>query len=59
MVCGRKVVRQMQMYLEAILEELQFLEEGQAPEEELLTPLLHIVEILSKVEEEEHGTDNI
>lgn len=52
-VCGRKVARQMQMYLEAILEELQFLEEGQVPEEELLTPLLHIVEILDKVKEDE------
>ncbi len=59
-VCGRKVARQMQMYLEAILEELQFLEEGQVPEEELLTPLLHIVEILRKAEEdEENGTDII
>lgn len=59
-VCGRKVARQMQMYLEAILEELQFLEEGQVPEEELLTPLLHIVESLRKAEEdEENGTDII
>lgn len=59
-VCGRKVARQMQMYLEAVLEELQFLEEGQVPEEELLTPLLHIIEILNKSEEDEnYGTDII
>ena len=59
-VCGRKGARQMQMYLDAVLEELQVLEEGQVPEEELLTPLLHIVEILSKSEEDEnYGTDII
>lgn len=59
-VCGRKVARQMQMYLEAVLEELQFFEEGQVPEEELLTPLLHIIEILNKSEEDEnYGTDII
>lgn len=59
-VCGRKVARQMKMYLEAVLEELQFLEEGQVPEEELLTPLLHIVELLNKEEEdEEYGKDII
>lgn len=59
-VCGRKVARQMQMYLEAVLEELQFLEEGQVPQEELLTPLLHIIEILNKSEEDEnYGKDII
>ena len=59
-VCGRKVARQMQMYLEAVLEELQFLEEGQVPQEELLTPLVHIIEILNKSEEDEnYGTDII
>ena len=52
-VCGRKVARQMQMYLEAILEELQFMEDGVVPEEEILAPLQHILDILSKDEKKE------
>ena len=57
-VCGRKVARQMQMYLEAILEELQFLEEKDSLGEEVLTPLRHILEILNK-EDEMDGTNII
>ena len=51
-VCGRKVAREMQMYLEAILEELQFLEEGQVIDTEALTPLKHILDILGTEDEE-------
>ena len=36
-VCGRKVAREMQMYLEAILEELQNMETTEEMDEELLT----------------------
>lgn len=52
MVCGRKVARQMQMYLEAILEELQFLEEDAELDKEVLIPLKHILEILEKEDSE-------
>ena len=45
-VCGRKVAREMKMYLEAILEELQFMEPDGDMDEELLTPLKHILRIL-------------
>lgn len=64
-VCGKKVAKKMQVYLEAIeaiLEELQFMEEGTVPEEEILAPLQHILEILNKDEEKEdldYGTDII
>ncbi len=51
-VCGRKVAREMKMYLEAILEELQFLEEGVVPEEEVFLPLQHILKILNAEESE-------
>ena len=51
MVCGVKVARTMEAYLEAILEELQFLEEGAIPKEELVTSLQHILEILERAEE--------
>lgn len=51
-VCGRKVAREMQMYLEAILEELQFMEEGTVPEEEVLLPLQRVLEILEAEEVE-------
>lgn len=50
-VCGIKVARAMQMYLEAILEELQFLEEGAVPKEELVTSLQHVLEILERAED--------
>lgn len=50
-VCGIKVARTMKMYLEAILEELQFMEEGAVPKEELLTTLRHVLEILERAED--------
>lgn len=46
-ICGRKVAREMQMHLEAILDELQRLETAEEMHEELLTPLKHILEILN------------
>ena len=52
-VCGRKVAREMQMYLEAILEELQNMEITEEMDEELLTPLKHILEILNAEEDEQ------
>ena len=52
-VCGRKVAREMQMYLEAILEELQNMETTEEMDEELLTPLKHILEILNSEEDEQ------
>ena len=51
-VCGRKVAREMEMYLEAILEELQFMEEGCVSEEKILLPLQRVLEILSAEEVE-------
>ncbi len=47
-VAGKKVARKMEMYLETMLEELQFLEEeaGSVDLEELLMPLKHILTIL-------------
>jgi hypothetical protein len=50
-VCGRKVAREMRQYLEAILEELQFMEPGVVPEEEVFLPLKHILTILNAEEE--------
>ena len=54
-VCGQNVARQMRMYLEAVLEELQFLDEHGKNEkgevvnlEELLMPLGMILEMLGK-----------
>lgn len=52
-VCGRKVAREMQLYLEAILEELQNMETTEEMDEELLTPLKHILEILNAEEDEQ------
>ena len=52
-VCGRKVAREMQMYLEAILEELQNMETTEETDQELLTPLKHILEILNAEEDEQ------
>ena len=51
-VCGRKVARKMQMYLEAILEELQFMEEDAELDKEVLIPLKHVLEILEKEDSE-------
>ena len=49
-VCGKKVAKKMQMYLEALLEELQFMPEGSVPEEEILLPLKHILRVLGAEE---------
>lgn len=52
----------MQVYLEAISEKLQFMEDEVVPEEEILAPLQHILEILNKDEKKEdsdYGTDII
>ena len=58
-VCGRKVARQMQMYLEGILEELQFSEREEVAEE-IIIPLKHILAMLDKESEvSSYGTDNI
>ena len=51
-VCGRRVASQMQMYLEAILEELQFMEEDAELDKEVLIPLKHVLEILEKEDSE-------
>ena len=56
-VCGRKVARKMQMYLEAILEELQFMEENAELDKEVLTPLKHVLEILEKEDSEPEGLE--
>lgn len=48
-VAGKKVARKMEMYLEAMLEELQFMSEDEKNNtnlEELLIPLKHILTIL-------------
>ena len=51
-VCGKKVAKKMQMYLEALLEELQFMPEGSVPEEEIFLPLKHILRVLGAEETE-------
>lgn len=53
-VGGVKVARKVQVHLETILEELQFLEEEKIADtdfEELLVPLKHVLTILSQNEE--------
>ena len=50
-VCGRKVAKEMQMYLEAILEELQemnFSEEKPGDLDEVIHPLKHILRLLDE-----------
>ena len=54
-VCGRKVAREMQMQLEAILEELQRVDQLGELEEEVLTPLRSILEIIGADEEMQKG----
>lgn len=51
-VCGRKVAGQMRMYLEAILEELQFMGKDADIDKEVLIPLKHVLEILEKEDSE-------
>lgn len=55
-VGGRKVAKKVQIHLETMLEELQFLEEEHVSEvdlEELLVPLKHILTILGADEAEQ------
>jgi len=54
-VCGRKVAREMQMQLEAILEELQRVDQLGELEAEVLTPLRRILEIIGADEEMQKG----
>lgn len=52
-VVGKKVARKMEMYLEAMLEELQFLEEKNLSDidfDEMLMPLKHILTILKETD---------
>ncbi len=56
-VCGKKVAKKMEMYLEAILEELQFMDTTKELDEEVLLPLRHILEILGKEEKERNKTN--
>lgn len=50
-VCGRKVAREMRMQLEAVLEELQYLDTTAKLDEELLIPLQSIIEIINADDE--------
>ncbi len=56
-VCGRKVAREMQEVLEALLEELQYLEEGVVPSAEIMEPLKNVLEILN-TEDVENKLEN-
>ena len=47
MVGSRKMAREMRIYLEAILEELQGLGEGVVPREEVWFPLIRILTMLN------------
>ena len=52
-VVGKKVARKMQMYLEAMLEELQFLQDENMSDidfDEMLMPLKHILTILKEMD---------
>lgn len=55
-VCGRKVARQMRMYLEAILE-VKFMDEDAEIDKELLIPLKRVLEILEKEDSESEGLE--
>lgn len=50
-VGGRKVIREVQMQLEAILEELQFLDDNTDIEEDIIVPLKTVLEVLAADEE--------
>ena len=50
-VGGRKVIREVQMQLEAILEELQFLDDNTDIEEDIVVPLKIVLEVLTADEE--------
>ena len=47
----------MRMYLEAILEELQFMDEDAEIDKELLIPLKCVLEILEKEDSESEGLE--
>ena len=52
-VAGKKVARKMEMYLEAMLEELQFLQDENISNiefDEMLMPLKHILTILKEMD---------
>lgn len=52
-VVGKKVARKMEMYLEAMLEELQFLQDENMSDidfDEMLMPLKHILTILKETD---------
>lgn len=52
-VAGKKVARKMEMYLEAMLEELQFLQDENMSDidfDEMLMPLKHILTILKETD---------
>jgi hypothetical protein len=46
-VGGRKVIREVQMQLEAILEELQFMDENTDIDEDVIMPLKVVLEVLT------------
>ena len=46
-VGGRKVIREVQMQLEAILEELQFMDENTDIDEDVIMPLKAVLEVLT------------
>ena len=46
-VGGRKVIREVQMQLEAILEELQFLDDNTDIEEDIIVPLKTVLEVIT------------
>ncbi|MCR5633172.1 MAG: hypothetical protein K6F60_06720 [Eubacterium sp.] len=50
-VGGKKVIREVQMQLEAILEELQFLDDNTDIEEDIIVPLKIVLEVLTADEE--------
>ena len=51
-VCGRKVIRELQMQLEAVLEELQFMDDNTDIEEDVIVPLKIVLEVLTAEEEQ-------
>lgn len=50
-VCGRKVAKEMQDLLEALLEELQYLEEESEFDIDVLEPLRNVLAIIEKDKE--------
>lgn len=54
-VGGRKVIRELQMQLEAILEELQFIDEDTDIDNKVIEPLKIVLEILTAEEENKNS----